>query len=47
MTTHWQTVLRNLWGIDAALTPLDGEFDLNFLATGAGGHVLKLSLIHI
>ena len=42
MTTHWQTVLRNLWGIDAALTPLDGEFDLNFLATGAGGHVLKV-----
>lgn len=42
MTTHWQRVLHDLWGIEAELSPLEGEFDLNFLATGAPDHVLKV-----
>ncbi len=40
---HWAGVLRDNWGIEAALTRLDGEYDLNFLATTAKGasYVLK------
>jgi 4-aminobutyrate aminotransferase-like enzyme/Ser/Thr protein kinase RdoA (MazF antagonist) len=32
MTTEWQNVLRDHWNIMAQLTPLAGEYDLNFLA---------------
>lgn len=39
---HWQAVLKAHWGIDARLTRLDGEFDLNFLAVGDGAHILKI-----
>lgn len=42
MVTHWQKVLQDLWGIAAELSPLDGEYDLNFLASGVPGHVLKV-----
>lgn len=42
MSNHWQQAMRDVWGIEARLTPLDGEFDLNFLATGARDHVLKV-----
>ncbi|MEH6522984.1 aminotransferase class III-fold pyridoxal phosphate-dependent enzyme [Sulfitobacter sp.] len=44
MTSEWQSVLRTLWGIDAQLTKLPGEFDLNFMAeTPHGdGFVLKV-----
>ncbi len=42
MTEHWQRVLAEHWGIDADLTALDGEYDLNFLVSGDPGHVLKV-----
>ena len=35
----WQTALRDAWGIETPLEPLDGEYDLNFRA---GDHVLKV-----
>ncbi len=36
-------VLRRFWGVECDLTPLEGEFDLNFLARSANGrHVLKI-----
>lgn len=34
---HWQSALRDHWGIQAGLTRLDGEYDLNFLAKDAQG----------
>ena len=33
MNKHWQEQLKKTWGIDASLTSLDGEFDLNFKAS--------------
>ena len=36
-TDFWAGVLRDTWGIEAALTRLDGEYDLNFLAEAADG----------
>jgi 4-aminobutyrate aminotransferase-like enzyme/Ser/Thr protein kinase RdoA (MazF antagonist) len=39
---HWQEVLKDRWGIDARLTPLHGEYDLNLLAVGDGAHILKI-----
>ena len=39
---HWQAVLKEQWGIDARLTRLEGEYDLNFLAVGDGAHILKI-----
>lgn len=42
MAHHWQQALRDIWGIEASLTPLDGEYDLNFLSRGAQEHVLKV-----
>jgi hypothetical protein len=30
MTSEWQNVLRTQWGIDACLTKLPGEYNLNF-----------------
>ncbi|KIC18253.1 aminotransferase class III-fold pyridoxal phosphate-dependent enzyme [Leisingera sp. ANG-DT] len=40
---HWAKALREHWGIEAELTRLDGEYDLNFLATGQDGqgYILK------
>ena len=40
MSNHWQTALETHWGITAGLSPLDGEYDLNFRADS--GHVLKV-----
>ena len=37
MNKHWQEQLKQTWGIDAVLTPLDGEFDLNFKARTQDG----------
>ena len=34
---HWAAALKQHWGIEAELTRLDGEYDLNFLAKGADG----------
>ena len=44
MTHHWQSVLRDNYGIDAELSKLDGEYDLNFLATQTNGkqYILKV-----
>lgn len=42
--THWQEALKTAWGIDAKLTGLDGEYDLNILAEtdDQGDYVLKV-----
>ena len=44
MTLHWTDALAQHWGIQARLTQLAGEYDLNFLAeTLAGeGYILKV-----
>ena len=42
MIEHWQQVLQQHWGISANLRALDGEFDLNILATGHQSYVLKV-----
>lgn len=42
MAQHWQQVLKGIWGIDACLTSLNGEYDLNFLASGPQDYVLKV-----
>ncbi|UWQ91464.1 aminotransferase class III-fold pyridoxal phosphate-dependent enzyme [Rhodobacteraceae bacterium M382] len=41
--THWASALLDNWGIRADLTRLDGEYDLNFLATASDGtgYILK------
>ncbi len=42
MTEHWQQILEQHWGISATLSALDGEFDLNYLASGEQSYVLKV-----
>ncbi|MEX0308104.1 MAG: aminotransferase class III-fold pyridoxal phosphate-dependent enzyme [Ruegeria sp.] len=44
LNTHWAAALRQHWGLDARLTRLDGEYDLNFLvqATNGQDYVLKV-----
>ncbi|MEO3415173.1 aminotransferase class III-fold pyridoxal phosphate-dependent enzyme [Roseovarius sp. CAU 1744] len=42
MTAHWQQALSETWGIEAPLTRLDGEYDLNFRVGGTPGHILKV-----
>jgi len=42
MNTHWQQVLKQIWGIEATLTRLNGEYDLNFMATGDCHYILKV-----
>ncbi|MGB1257583.1 MAG: phosphotransferase, partial [Thiolinea sp.] len=45
MLRHWQQVLYEVWNIEASLQQLDGEYDLNFLATGTGNqgdYILKV-----
>ena len=37
MNKHWQEQLKKTWGIDGALTKLNGEFDLNFKARTQDG----------
>ncbi len=39
---HWRALLEQLWGIDAVLTRLDGEYDLNLLAHGDDAYILKV-----
>ena len=41
---HWTRTLHEAWGIEAALEPLAGEYDLNFRATAKDGRhfVLKV-----
>ena len=42
MTAYWTKVLKEIWDIDASLTQLDGEYDLNFLLSGESQGVLKV-----
>ncbi len=42
MTTHWETVVSDIWGIKGDLTRLDGEYDLNFLVSGKPGCIVKV-----
>jgi Ser/Thr protein kinase RdoA (MazF antagonist) len=44
MTSEWGNILRTHWGIDACLTKLPGEYDLNFLVetSDGDGFVLKV-----
>ncbi len=39
---HWRAQICDAWGIDAELTPLPGEFDLNFAIAGMQPAVLKV-----
>ncbi len=45
MADIWSTALQQFWGIDARLTPLDGEYDLNFRVDTAGGPPLILKVM--
>lgn len=42
MTAFWAGVLKKVWQVDATLTQLDGEYDLNFLVNGEQSAVLKV-----
>ncbi|MFD1157305.1 aminotransferase class III-fold pyridoxal phosphate-dependent enzyme [Roseovarius aestuarii] len=42
MSEHWQKILKDIWGITAGISPLDGEYDLNFMVEGTPGYVLKV-----
>ncbi len=44
MTVFWATALRLHWGLEARLTRLDGEYDLNFLVQAKNGqdYILKV-----
>jgi len=44
MLQHWSKVLAEHWGLKADLRRLDGEYDLNFRATGhdGAGYILKV-----
>ena len=42
MINHWQQTLKKVWKIEASLTKLDGEYDLNFLASGEQDYILKV-----
>ena len=42
MSACWQQALTDIWGIEADLTRLDGEYDLNFLVSGERDYVLKV-----
>ena len=42
--SHWQGAVKAHWDVDASLTRLDGEYDLNFLAKAdnGDGYILKV-----
>ena len=44
LNSFWADALRRIWGLDAQLTRLDGEYDLNFMvqATNGQDYVLKV-----
>ncbi|MGC3940876.1 aminotransferase class III-fold pyridoxal phosphate-dependent enzyme [Roseobacter sp. EG26] len=44
LRSHWAATLKEHWDIDAQLSRLDGEYDLNFLAADASraGYILKV-----
>ena len=42
MTEYWANILQDVWSIEADLTRLDGEYDLNFLAQSQRPAILKV-----
>ena len=42
MINHWQQVLKQVWNVEVTLSQLDGEYDLNFLASGDQDYILKV-----
>ena len=44
VTSEWRNILSTQWGIEAQLTKLPGEYDLNFMVKTADGDgfVLKI-----
>lgn len=44
---HWQAALAGSWGIKADLSQLDGEYDLNFLATDTRGQGFILKIMRL
>ena len=47
MSKHWQEHLKKSWGIEAALTPLNGEFDLNFKAGTRDGRQYLMKVMRV
>ncbi len=45
MSEHWAKSLQQAWGIEARLTRLDGEYDLNFKAESAAGEKWLLKVM--
>ncbi|WP_293572888.1 aminotransferase class III-fold pyridoxal phosphate-dependent enzyme [Phaeobacter sp.] len=45
-TTYWQAALQEHWGLQAELTRLDGEYDLNFRAVAADESTYVLKAMH-
>ncbi len=46
LNTFWAGRLREHWGLDARLTRLDGEYDLNFLVEATNGQDYVLKVMH-
>ena len=44
-TEYWANVLNKSWGVEAKLTKLDGEYDLNFLAVSSSSQPLILKVM--
>ena len=44
-TEYWANVLNKSWGVEAKLTKLDGEYDLNFLAVSSSSPPLILKVM--
>ncbi len=44
-TEYWADVLNKSWGVEAKLTKLDGEYDLNFLAVSSSNQPLILKVM--
>lgn len=42
---HWQSVLADHWGIEAELSALPGEYDLNFIAHSSAGEEFILKVM--
>ncbi|MBL8996488.1 MAG: hypothetical protein JNL44_04140, partial [Gemmatimonadetes bacterium] len=43
--SHWQQIVREAWGLEGELTPLPGEFDLNFRLRASDGRHLVLKVM--
>ena len=45
ITEYWTNILNKSWGVEAKLTKLDGEYDLNFLAVSSSRQPLILKVM--